>query len=216
MERGDALRIAGDLLQPSVGNNITVPSGLGIAVGGNVVGTIGSDYGAFRGNVVQCRVTRYETQITGTSGTSTDGVELTGMRVSITPKFSNSMIVCQFQIHLEISTGEHNMLFNVYKNGAVPTGTYAGFNNVAGNNIWSGIAMCVKYDSAQNSDSTPDTTLFTYHDFPGTTNTLTYAPGIKSSDTGNRTFYINRTVASTGQNGYEIGTSYSIVWEIAQ
>ena len=210
------MRITGDRLEPTLGTNITVPSGLGISVGNNKIGEIGTDYGAFKGNVVQCKVTRYDIQTSGSTGTGVDGAELTGMRVSITPKFSNSMILCQFQVHLEMNSAEWDAMFTVYRNGAVPTGTYAGFNTVVGNNYWSGLAVTASYDGVNNASSTPYTQSFIYHDFPATINTLTYAPGIKASDPGAKTFYINRTTGSTGGNSNECGVSFSTVWEIAQ
>lgn len=210
------MRITGDLLQPSLGTNITVPDGIGINVGTNKIGTLGSDYGAFKGNVVQCKVTRYDGQTSASTGTGVDGVELTVMRVSITPKFSNSMILCQFQIHSEISTNDWDAMFTVYRNGAVPTGTYAGFNTTLGNALWSGLSMTNPYDSSNNTESTPFTSSFIYHDFPGTTNVLTYAPGIKTSNGGAiKTIYLNRSVG-TGNASFEVGVCFSTVWEIAQ
>jgi hypothetical protein len=210
------LIISGDTIQPSIGTNITVPSGLGINVGSTKIGEIGADYGAFKGNVVQCRVTRYDTQVSLTTGTGVSGIEITGMQVSITPKFINSMIICQFQIHGEGSSGEHNLMFNVYRNGSIPTGTYSAFNTVAGNNIWSGVSMATIYDSAQNSDSTPTTQTFFYHDFPNTNSNLIYSPGVKSTDGTSRTFVVNRSIGSLGGSASEVGISYSMVWEIAQ
>ena len=194
-----------------IGSNI-----IGISSGGVKVGEIGNGYGAFIGNVVQCRVTRYDAQTSGSTGTGNDGAELTGMRVSITPKFSNSMILCQFQVHLEMNTAEWDAMFTVYRNSAVPTGTYAGFNTVVGNALWSGLAVTASYDGVNNASTTPYTQSFIYHDFPETLNTLTYAPGIKTSDPTAKTFYINRTTSSTGANSNECGVSFSTVWEIAQ
>ena len=210
------MRITGDTIQPSLGSNITVPDGMGINVGTNKIGTLGSDYGAFKGNVVQCKVMRYDTQISGSTGTGVDGAELTGMRVSITPKFSNSLILCQFQVHLEMNSAEWDGLFTVYRNGAVPTGTYAGFNTVVGNALWSGLAVTASYDGVNNASTTPYTQSFVYYDFPGTLNTLTYAPGIKTSDPSAKIFYINRTASAIGGNSNECGVSFSTVWEIAQ
>ena len=190
---------------------------IGISSGGVKVGEIGSGYGAFTGNVVQCRVTRYDGQATASTGTGVDGIELTVMRTSITPKFSTSMILCQFQIHSEISTNDWDAMFTVYRNGVVPTGTYAGFNTTVGNALWSGLSMTNPYDSSNNVDSTPFTSSFIYHDFPSTTNTLTYAPGIKTSNAGTiKTIYLNRTYTSTGTTSYEAGVCFSTVWEIAQ
>lgn len=211
------MRISGDLIQPTLGTNITVPDAMGINVGNTRVGQIGAGYGAFTGNVVQCRVTRYDTQISGSTGSGIDGVELTGMRVSITPRFASSMILCQFQISAELSGNDWDAMFTIYKNGVVPTGTYAGFNTVVGNALWSGLSMTGPYDSTNNVDSTPWTQSFVYHDFPNTTNTLTYAPGIKTSNSGSvKTFFINRTSSSLGTASFEVGVCFSTVWEIAQ
>ena len=211
------MRITGDTLEPSLGSNITVPNGMGIAVSGNKIGHIGSDFGAFKGNVVQCKIMRYDTQASGSTTGDVNGAELTGMRVSITPKFSTSMILCQFQVHLEMNSAEWDAMFTVYRTGSVPTGTYAGFNTVIGNALWSGLAVTASYDGVNNASTTPYTQSFIYHDFPGTTNTLTYAPGIKTSDPTAKTFYINRTTSSsTGGNSNEMGVSFSTVWEIAQ
>jgi hypothetical protein len=66
------------------------------------------------------------------------------------------------------------------------------------------------------NSSTPFGTTFFYHDFPGDTNTHTYAPGVKESGGTNYTWYVNRTVGSAGASGHENGVSFSIAWEIAQ
>jgi len=201
-----------DSLTPQTSNTITIPTTKSLK--GTDIGSISAP-----NSIVQCIIFRYDAQVSLTTGTGVAGIEITGMRTSITPKFANSMIYGMFQIHGEGSSGEHNLMFNIYRNGVVPTGTYAGFNTVTGNNIWSGISMCSPYDSAQNSASTPFTQTFFYHDFPATTTSVTYAPGVKSTDSTSRTFVINRCIDGTlglGGSGYEIGVSYCIIWEIAQ
>lgn len=205
----DRFSLNADSLNPQTSNIITIPT---------LKNLRGTDTGSITapGTTVQCVIIRYDAQVSLTTGTTAAGIEITGMRATITPRFANSMIYGIFQVHGEGSSGEHNLMFNIYKNGAVPTGTYAGFNTVAGNNVFSGIAMCSPYDSAQNSDSTPFTQTFFYHDFPNSTSALTYCPGVKSSDSTSRTFYVNRCGASAGASAYEIGVSYSIIWEIAQ
>lgn len=203
--------INGDLIQPSVGSVISVPNGTGFGVSGTQVGTIASDYVGWKGGVVQCKVTRYDTRTSVVTGTG-DGGEITGLRVSITPRFSTSMIVCMFQVFGE-GDSTHDYIMRVFKNGAIATGTYAGFNTEAGNNHWSGIAMALPYEGDYNS--TPHQSVFYYHDFPATTNALTYAPGVKDSYGTSRNYYINRTAGSTGTNGYENGVSFAIAWEIA-
>ena len=108
----------------------------------------------------------------------------------------------------------HNYIFRVFKNGAVPTGTYAGFNNAAGDQHWSGIAMALPYET--DYSSTPFTQNFMYYDFPGVTTPITYAPGVKESGGTSYVWYLNRTVGSTGTTNQENGVSLSIAWEIAQ
>ena len=164
------------------------------------------------GQAVQCQVVRVDTQHTYSFGTTNTGIEMTNLRVAITPKFSSSMILCMFQIFGEPSN--HNTIFKVFKNGTVPTGTYAGFNNVSGETSSSGIAMAMPYETDYNS--TPFSQTFYYHDFPNSMSQQTYAPGVKHGSNSNQTWYLNRTAGSTGQNNYETGVSFAIAWEIAQ
>lgn len=175
----------------------------------------GTDVGSIKapGTVVQCIVRRYDGQTSYTTGTSTSGVEITDLRVTITPKYSNSLIYCIFQIFGE-GQGTHDYIYKVFKNGTVPTGTYAGFNTVSGNLHYSGIAQALPYEGDYNS--TPYATTMQYHDYPGTSGAaITYAPGVKDTYGTSRLFYVNRTVG-TPQNGYEVGVSFATAWEIAQ
>ena len=164
------------------------------------------------GSVIQCQVKRYDTPTSYTTGTTLSGVEMTDLRVSITPKRASSLIICQFQVHGEGST-THDYIYRVFKNGSVPTGTYAGFNTAAGDQHWSGIAMALPYETDYNS--TPFTQNFMYYDFPNSTSAITYAPGVKDTYGTSRVYYVNRTVGAS-QAGYETGVSLSIAWEIAQ
>jgi hypothetical protein len=164
------------------------------------------------GTVLQCQITRYDGLTTYATGTTASGVEITALRVSITPKYATSMILCQFFAFGE-GASTHDYLYNVYKDGAVPTGTYAGYNTTNGNQTYSGIAQALPYEGDYNS--TPFGVSFYYHDFPGDTATHTYAPGIKDTYGTNRTWYVNKTVGAS-QAGYESGVSFSIAWEIAQ
>jgi hypothetical protein len=189
------------------------PNKIGFSSNGNKVGEIGTDYGAFRGNVVQCRVVRYDVRTTVTTGTANDGVEIIGMRVSITPKFKNSMILCMFQVFGE-GADTHDYIMRVFKNGVNPAGAYPGYNAEAGNTAWSGMAMSLPFES--NYGSTPHQAVYYYHDFPNTINPVIYAPGVKDTANTSRVYYINRTVGSLGAANSENGTSFSIAWEIAQ
>jgi len=195
-----------DTIEQTV-NNIEDPVAMGLVFGPDPVPPVE------RGSVVQCVVKRYDGQTSYTTGTSTSGVEITDLRVSITPKYSNSLIYCIFQIFGEGSS-THDYIYRVFKNGTVPTGTYAGFNTVSGDLHYSGIAQALPYEGDYNS--TPYATTMQYHDYPGTSGTaITYAPGVKDTYGVSRVYYVNRTVGAP-QNGYEVGVSFATAWEIAQ
>ena len=164
-----------------------------------------------RGQVMQVVVNRVDTKLAYSIGGS--GNEFTDLRVSITPKFANSMILCTFQVHGE-GSATHDYIMRVYKNGALPSGAYAGYNSVSGLVSYSGIASPMPYET--DYSSTPFTQTMHYHDFPGNTSTTTYAPGVTDSAGTARTYYINRTVGSTGTSGHETGVSFSIAMEVAQ
>lgn len=162
-----------------------------------------------KGQVVQVIVNRFDSPYA--YSVPTTGVEFTDLRLSITPKFVNSLIICTFQIHGE-GTVDHGYILRVYKNGAIPTGTYAGYNSVQGNQSWSGLAMAVPYET--DFSSTPFTQTMHYYDFPATTSTINYSPGVVLNAAG--TYYLNRTVGSTGQAGHETGVSFVMITEVAQ
>jgi hypothetical protein len=165
------------------------------------------------GSVIQCVITRYDAPTTYTTGNSLGGVEMTDLRVSIRPKRSNSMIMCTFQVFSE-GASTHDYVMTVFKNGAVPDGPYAGFNNQAGRQFWSGYAMPLPYETDYNS--TPFTSTMRYFDFPKTTDLITYAPGVQNTAGTSYTWFLNRTAGSVGTTSYENGASISMAWEIAQ
>lgn len=164
------------------------------------------------GSVVQVVATRYDTKASLTTNSAAGG-EITGLRVSITPKFSNSMIYCTFQVHGE-GDGTHDYVYLIFKNGSAAAGSYPGYNSVDGNQTWSGISQALPYEGDYNS--TPFTKTFHYIDFPGSTSTVFYAPAVRDSYGTNRTWYVNRTVGSAGQGGHETAVSYAIAMEVAQ
>ena len=191
-----------------IGSNI-----IGISSNGNKVGEIGADYGGFIGGIIQHKILRYDSFTSVATGTSNDGVEITPLRISITPKFRNSMILCMFQVFGE-GLVTHNYIMRVFKNGSTITGNYPGFNREAGNVAWSGIAMSLPFE--ENYASTPHQVIFYYHDFPNTTDPVVYGPGIKESGNVNYTYFINRPATSAGAVNNENGVSFSMVWEIMQ
>ncbi len=164
------------------------------------------------GSVVQVVSTRYDVRTTVTTNSAVGG-EITGLRVNITPKFANSMIYCTFQVHGE-GQATHDYMYLVFKNGAIAAGSYPGYNSEVGNLVYSGISQALPYES--DYSSTPYTKTFFYIDYPGSTSPVFYAPAVRHSSGTNYTYYINRTVGSTGANGHEIGVSYAIAMEVAQ
>jgi hypothetical protein len=194
-----------DSISSSNLNNITIPTGKNLR--GTSVGSIYSP-----GTVLQTITVRYETQIASATGTGTSGVELTGMRARITPISINSLILCQFQLFTE--PGSIDNIFRVFKNGVLAEGVLPSYNTNTGNQHWSGISMIGYYEA--DYGSTPQTTVFYYHDFPSTTSEVFYSPAIKNSSGSNVTIYINRAVGTSGSSAYEVGVSYTTLWEIAQ
>lgn len=170
-----------------------------------------ADYPA--GHIVQSKQTRYDTRTSFAMGTTVEGVELTPLRINITPIYSNSLIMCFFMVSGE-SSSTHNIIFNVYKDGSVAQSPYTGYNSDAGQQSYSGVAMALPYEGDYNS--TPFTQTFMWFDEPGNTNAHTYAPGVKESNNNNYTWYLNRTVGSTGTGSYETNISMSIAWEVKQ
>jgi hypothetical protein len=169
----------------------------------------------FAGAVVQTRVIRYDARPTysGPTNATNGGTALTTLRLSITPVYSNSLIVCEWWIHGE--AGNHDAGWHVSTNsGNLATGTYAQFNTDTGQNNHSFLLGETFYD--QDQGSTPTCSLLTYYMVPGNTNAIYFDPVFGSTDGGTRTFYLNRTVGSAGMVNHENGISTGRITEIRQ
>ena len=169
----------------------------------------------FAGAVIQTRVIRYDARpsYSGPTNATTGGTRLTQLRLDITPVYSNSLIVCEWWIHGEANN--HDSGWSVVTNGGNrASGTYAQFNQNVGNNSHSYLLGDTFYD--QDTGSTPTCSLLTYYDVPGNTSARFYEPVYGSNDGGTRTFFINRTVGSAGQNNHENGVSFGRITEIRQ
>jgi len=160
------------------------------------------------GSVIQTVVTRMDTRTTFASSNTGNGNTITGLNLTITPRFSNSRIICEWTINGEL---HQDNVFLIHKDGSLVSD---GYNTVLGNSRWSGM-MSGFYD--QNEDSTPSNWKLTYVDSSlGSTNARTYAPAIRSSSGGNFTLAVNRTLNGATQDAYESMVSYGIAMEIAQ
>lgn len=170
----------------------------------------------YSGAVLQCNTVRYDARPSYTNpgnGGSTAGTAITSLRLTITPTYSNSLIVCEWRIHGEST--DHNFGWRVLKNGSlVTTSGYQGYNSNTGANSHSFITH-EGYDSDDNS--TPHVYTILYYDRPNTTSSVYYEPSCLASRTSNSgSFRINRTAGSSGQTNHENGVSFARIWEIRQ
>ncbi len=167
----------------------------------------------YAGAVLQTILIRYDPRPSWSVPTnaSTGGTAITTMRLTITPTYSNSLIICEWRLHGEAAS--HDMGFRVARNGTLITGTFAGFNTNTGQNNHSYINS-EWYDA--DDSSTPQSPSFLFYDFPNTTSSVFYDPLSASSDGGTRTFFQNRPISSAGQNNHENGVSWGRITEIRQ
>jgi hypothetical protein len=179
---------------------------------GNTVATA-SATGQFYypGSVVQVQTVRSDARTTISSANSGNGVTITQLNLSITPKFANSRLIMQWMMNIEVA---NNTVFLIHRNGALITTTNeTGYNSEAGNARWSGFAS-MDYDN--NDSSTPSNIFLQYSCISGSTEPQTYAPAPRASDAVSATLYLNRTVSFAGQDAYENMVSTGTIWEIAQ
>jgi hypothetical protein len=118
-------------------------------------------------------------------------------------------------IHLQAHVfGEHgddsnptwNHLLFFYRDSEKLGHAPAGNRNV-------GISMTTRTYHNQDHNSTPEIARYDYFDTPATTSQITYKCGIVC--TFAETFYINRTVTDSDNNGRERGISFISATEIA-
>ena len=159
------------------------------------------------GAVIQTVYVRTDERNSYSSNNTGNGTLVTPLSLPITPLYANSMILCQWMVNGEL---HQDNTFLIWKNGALASN---GFNQQAGNVRWSGYASAF-YD--QNESSTPSNWSIMYADFPGSTAALTYGLATRSSSASNYTFFLNRTVSSTGGDSNENMVSVGIIQEIAQ
>ena len=155
----------------------------------------------------------------GTTAANMYARGLDPLRVSITPRFANSLIVVEMNISGE--PGNHNAgLWMGQEAGSeyqlITRTGYEGYNpkKATGRNnfYYSGW-----YDG--DSNSTMKNIMITYIDKPNTTSAITYLPiyGSPHGDAGNRKFHLNRTASTNiSSYNYEYGVSTISIKEIRQ
>lgn len=147
----------------------------------------------------------------GSYASNTYDNHITPLDITITPTFQNSTIICQWMVNGEM---HQDNVFRIFKKsgtqlaGIAPNGT----NTSVTQNRWVGFVSAF-YD--QNESSTPSNWFIQYIDENvGSTVQTTYQIRTRSSSSGSRTFYLNRTVNSTGADAYENMCSTGVIWEI--
>lgn len=185
---------------------------LGLTNGSFADGAFGRANMNFTGAVLQCITVRYDGRPNISMPTNAQGTRDSNLRLTITPTYSNSLIVCEWMISGE--PNNHDSGIRVAKNGTVVTTSgYQGYNNNTGQNNHSFISS-QWYDPDDNS--TPQLSKILYYDKPNTTSAVYYEPAFASSNSGTRNFNMNHTTGSNGQNNHENGTSFGRIWEIRQ
>jgi hypothetical protein len=166
---------------------------------------------AYPGQVLQVQTVRTDERNTYSSATSGNGTAVSALNLTITPKFSNSLIACQWMINGEL---HQDNVFIIHRDGALVTTTgQTGYNSTTENSRWSGYASAF-YD--QNENSTPSNWFIQYFGTANSTASTTIAPATRSSSGSAYTFYLNRTVGSAGSDAYETMVSTGMIMEIAQ
>lgn len=159
------------------------------------------------GSVVQ--VTRTRTSARSAYGYSSDTI-ISDLNVVIYPKFANSLLLVQWSVNYEC---DYNSVFRVYRDGGlVYTSGYQGYNENDGNQ-WSGVAS-TQYDT--DVASTPSNQMIQYFVPAGSTAGTTLQLAVRTTSSQSATFYLNRSVNSSGSGAYEVGVSNVVCWEIAQ
>ena len=163
------------------------------------------------GLILQTVYVRTNVQTTYASANSGNGTAIAALNITIVPKRADSLLLCTWMINGEVN---HNNVFLVHKDGElITTAGYQAYNNVAGNQRWSGV-MSAFYD---NNDSTTMSNYYLQYAVPAaSTTSATYAPAVRASGATAYTFFLNRCVANAGADAVEIAVSTGMIQEIAQ
>lgn len=140
-------------------------------------------------------------------------VEIAPVRVTITPRYANSLIAIHWNIFGE--SNNHNTGFKIAELvGGVPTiirrTGYQGYNQNAAEGIVEYNHYISDFYDGDDS-STPRMSNFIYFDKPNSTDERTYTIMFGANGNTANTYRLNRAVGSTGTN-YEYGVS-TFWWE---
>jgi len=167
------------------------------------------------GSVVNFAYVEYDGR-TGTSCNNNSFTVIPQMEIEIERKVSGSSFHICFMINGECTSHDHGLTVHRRVNGG--GWSLIGYNTDVGAQRWSGVNHGW-YD--RDNNSTPYNMSGVWYD-PSPSNssfpvgsTISYTVGTRSSNSGNRTYWINRTDSRIGQNAYENMVSAGYVMEIA-
>jgi hypothetical protein len=131
---------------------------------------------------------------------------ISGLSVSITPKFANSLFKIDVRWFGEVTTAT-DVVFGITRNGTlINLPTQEGTRNLA-------LGVPVQTYIEPNDDSTPEFCMYSTIDYPATTSTITYQAVTKAWDS--RTMWTGRMFNATATGSYEQGSTEIIVTEYA-
>jgi hypothetical protein len=133
--------------------------------------------------------------------TTMDGTILTPLNILFTPKQAGNKVILEWILNGE---AHHNTVFDVYRNGVLLASSNDG-------NRWSGAAVA-SFDT--EFLSTPNNITIKLVDENSLDIASTYSIAVRSSDTVERNYYLNRTLNTTGADGYESTMSTGVATEI--
>ena len=168
------------------------------------------------GHVIQHKMMR-STNHGSRSGTGSGGSiqELdSDFRLTITPKYANSMLKMMWQWSGETAYN-NSAVWRVGKDGTTPS-QVSGYESYRTNNYWSGVTIGWNYGDNDN-DSTPSSRQMHFFVPAENTNerfyTITWQPGNATSSA--YSFYYGRTIGSAGTGDYETAATWGWIEEIA-
>jgi hypothetical protein len=163
------------------------------------------------GKILQAQTIRSDVRMSYSSNNSGDGTPISQLNMGLFPRRSDSWVLVQWMI-----CGEANQenVWLIHENDTLITAApYQGFNNVVGNAArWVGYVP-LGYDNDDNS--TPHNYFIQWYGPVVNTEPRIYTPAIRSSDGNNRSWFLNRTIGSAGQDGFENMISTGVIMEIA-
>ena len=153
------------------------------------------------GGIIQIKQT-VKTDLFSTSTTG-DTLDVTGVSVTITPKFSTSKILVTFSVQFGAGSTGTPVGMRLERGG-----TAIGIADASSNRLRGTVAEQTTYSNANN---TVRLATSQFLDSPSTTSAVTYNVAIHSSNA----WYINRSEEFIDSNNHTIGTSFITAMEIS-